>query len=81
MVPETPLLRCSLPMPMNSKSEAGVCLLPMQDTMSKDTWQDRKGKIADAHRAEEAVTGQLTEISISKTVTVASEVTALQLCS
>ncbi len=69
------------PMSMNLKSEAGASLLPKRDTMSKDTWQDRKGEIADAHRAEEAVTGRLTEISVSETATVALEVSALPLCS
>ncbi len=55
MVPEILPLRGSPPVPM-MESEAGASLLPKQDTMFKDTCPDRKGEIANAHRAEEAVT-------------------------
>ncbi len=47
--------------------------------MSRDTWPDKKNETADAHRAEEAVTGLWTETNVSEAATVAPEALALQL--
>ncbi len=78
-MPEALPRRCSPPVPM-MRSEAGISTPPKRDITFKDICPDREGESTNAHRAEEPVTGQLTEISASETAIAALEVSVLLLC-